>query len=322
MKLDNYEVPFGTDGRTISVTEVNLFNSDRIIEDDGKSIVKKIKTKVEQIKTAQSDFLRSIAVKFPSVVEEVSVQQPEINDTYIEPKAEEIKEVKEEMEAKEVGHRYSFETEVVEPVREVYQTNNIGVDNAYKNDSRVQYDKLYSKLDPVEKLREEFKRTQNGTYAHKVLEAGINEAEKYERLEEQNDREQVSAEEKLKQDQAELDSLKTRRLSIDREKRDYANKVLEAYKQACQLDAHDKATKEAEIKREQEAAARKAKEEAEKRTAAARKAEILATIPAELLQEEPAKTPVSVQNTGVFSKFRDMEEEVETFDFKKGGRAA
>ena len=48
---------------------------------------------------------------------------------------------------------------------------------------------------------------------------------------------------------------------------------------------------------------------------------MLARIPVEL-QEEPAKTPVSVQNVDVFNRFRSMEEQVETFDFKKSGRAA
>ena len=34
MKLDYYEVPFGTEGRTIGVTTVNIFEKDRNIEDD------------------------------------------------------------------------------------------------------------------------------------------------------------------------------------------------------------------------------------------------------------------------------------------------
>lgn len=323
MKLDYYEVPFGTEGRTIGVTTVNIFEKDRNIEDDGRNVIKKIKTKQEQVKAAMKDFARSILVK-PVPIEQNPIPEKKEEEVYVEPVVEEAKEIKDEVVEPEVGHRYSFETvETVsrEPAKDAYQVNSLNTDTAYRNDSRIQYDNFYSKLDPVEKLREEFKKQQEGTYAHKVLKIGISEASKYEISLEENDREQVSIEEEMKKLQSKLDSLKTVRLSIDKEKRDYANVVLDAYKQACQLDAYDKATKEAEIKREQEAAARQAKEEAEKRATAARRAEMLARIPVEL-QEEPAKTPVSVQNVDVFNRFRSMEEQVETFDFKKSGRAA
>jgi len=228
----------------------------------------------------------------------------------------------------EVGHRYSFETAMEEPVveeRPIISTpyQRPVVQEAYKNESvaQYQYNNLYNKLDPVEKLREDFKRTEEGTYAHKVLKIGISKVSKYDNLLEENDRTHVALEEELKILQAKLEANKNERNSIEKEKRDNANAVADAYKQACQLDAYDKATREAEIKRQQEEAARKAQMEAEQRATAAKRAEMLARIPSEL-QEEPAKTPVSVQNTGVFSKFRDMEDEVEKFDFKKGGRAA
>lgn len=313
MKLDAYEVPVGTDGRTLRVNTVNIFDNDTMILDNENNNIKKIKTKKEQVENAKMEYSRAVALNMQSL--EQTIEEPV---TVEEPK----------VAMPEVGHRYSFETAIEEPVVEdkpvvstLYQRP--VVQEAYKNESvaQYQYNNLYNKLDPVEKLREDFKRTEEGTYAHKVLRIGISKVSKYDDLLEENDRTHVALEEELKILQAKLEANKNQRNSIEKEKRDNANAVADAYKQACQLDAYDKATREAEIKRQQEEAARKAQMEAEQRATAAKRAEMLARIPSEL-QEEPAKTPVSVQNTGVFNKFRDMEDEVERFDFKKGGRAA
>lgn len=314
MKLDTYEVPVGTDGRTLRVNTINIFDNGTIILDNGNSNSKKIKTRGAQVEETARDFSLAIANEKISSVEPV-IEKPVIVE---EPR----------VAMPEVGHRYSFETAMEEPVVEDRPVTSTPyqrpvAQEAYKNESvaQYQYNNLYNKLDPVEKLREDFKRTEEGTYAHKVLKIGISKVSKYDNLLEENDRNHVALEEELKILQAKLEANKNERNSIEKEKRDNANAVADAYKQACQLDAYDKATREAEIKRQQEEAARKAQMEAEQRATAAKRAEMLARIPSEL-QEEPAKTPVSVQNTGVFSKFRDMEDEVEKFDFKKGGRAA
>lgn len=309
MKLNSYEIPLGTDGRTVEVSTINIFDNNQSLINNGY-IPKKIKTKKEQVDTSSIEFIRSIALNKKDSV--TSIPSSIIVDA---PKEEEIKE--------NVSRRYSFEKEteekIVEPsVTTLYQRPL--QDNAYRNNSM--YNSFYDKLDPIEKLKEDLGRAEVGTYAYKVLSIGVKKVEKFDILLEENDREVVNKEAEIKKLQEELDKLKAERVTIEKEKRDNANIVADAAKQAAQLDNFDKATKEADLKREQEEEKRRAQEKAEKEAAIARRAEMLARIPVEL-QEEPAKTPVSVSNTDVFNKFRNMEQELteEVYDFKKG-RAA
>ena len=95
MKLDTYEVPFGTDGRTLRVNTVNIFDVDTMIIDNGNNNIKKIKTKKEQVENAKMEYSRAVALNMPSV--EPVIEEPVVVE---EPK----------IVMPEVGHRYSFET--------------------------------------------------------------------------------------------------------------------------------------------------------------------------------------------------------------------
>lgn len=306
MKLDRYEVPVGTSGMTVSVNTVNIFDADRIIKDSQTNNIKKIKTKKEQVKSAREDFLKTISLNRPVGSPVESVSATPVNEVIVEP---------------DFSKKYSFEAEDKPVVSAAYQTYQKPVTTeVYRNDTMTQYSKLYEKLDPVEKLRADFEKTEVGSYAHKVLKIGISKVSKYDGLLEENDRKHVALEEQLRTLQLQIEANKKERTAIENEKREQSKMVSDAYNQACQLDAYDKASKEAEIKREQEEAARKAQLAAEQRASAAKRAEMLARIPSEL-QEEPAKKPVAVQKQDAFSKFKNIEENVEKFDFSKG-RAA
>lgn len=303
MKIDTYEVPVGTNGVTVRVNTVNIFDDNNAITEDQNINTKKIKTTKEKVVRTGDDFSKAIATA-------LNITRTHDNS---------IVEEEPRMEMPEIGNRYSFETAIETPAAVAYQKPTL--QEAYRGDTMTQYNKLYDKLDPVEKLRADFEKTEVGSYAHKVLKIGIAKVSKYDNLLEENDRTHVALEEELKAIQAKLEANKKERNAIETEKRENATIVSDAYKQACQLDAYDKATKEAEIKREQEEAARKAQQAAEQRAAAARRAEMLARIPSEL-QEEPAKTPVSVKNGDAFNRFKDVTESIGKFDFSKGGRAA
>ena len=104
MKLDTYEVPFGTDGRTLRVNTVKIFDNDTTILDNGNNNSKKIKTRGAQVEETARDFSLAIANEKISSVESV-IEEPVVVE---EPK----------IVMPEVGHRYSFETAIEEPVVE------------------------------------------------------------------------------------------------------------------------------------------------------------------------------------------------------------
>lgn len=301
-----------SNGRTAVIKSVNLFDKVRTAFDDGMANIKKIKTNADQVKAAQKEFTKVVnEVKKEEVVEEpvqkeVTLAEP-VFEKPVAPVVEPTIERKPVVEQKP-----AFETV---PTAEA-------IDRVYQKDMRIgveSYNKLYDKLDPLEKLKQDFNACEEGTKQHTVLRLGIKMVEKYDTQLAQNDMKHVELEKKLKELQMEIEKNKTEKVEIEKAKREDANKVSNAAKEAKLIDDLDKSTKEREIKREQEEAQRKAQKEAEDRATASKRSEILSRIPLDL-QEEAAKKPVVVVNKekNAFDSIRKQEE---TFDFTKG-RAA
>lgn len=339
-----HEIVYGSEGMTF-VIFTNVFDGKEGVEVAG-STVKKIKAKSAQVEETIKEIRKEaiMSTQAPvNTVEQMMRPAPQINEI---PKVTMVpqEEVKQEEKVEEVKpnmepHRYSFEIE--EPVNNTNISNNMtsNINNVTNEmskeekrepysqtfnsitaalygekakDSRYDYDRLYEKMDPLEKLKEAFKKTEAGTYAYTVYKQGISKVEEFDVQIEENDREHVDLEQKLREIQEKMTANEAKKEIILSKKKESADVVANAAKQAAQLDAYAKAMKEAEIRREQERVEREAKEKAEEEASKTKYAEMLARIPKELRGEpEASKKPTSVEN--IFAKFRETEDEVSSF---------
>lgn len=339
-----HEIVYGSEGMTF-VIFTNVFDGKEGVEVAG-STVKKIKAKSAQVEETIKEIRKEAIMSTQAPVntaEQMMQPAPQINEipkaTMVPQEEEKVEEVKPNMEP----HRYSFEIE--EPVNNTSSNTNISnnmtsnINNVTNEmskeekrepysqtfnsitaalygekakDSRYDYDRLYEKMDPLEKLKEAFKKTEAGTYAYTVYKQGISKVEEFDVQIEENDREHVDLEQKLREIQEKMTANEAKKEIILSKKKESADVVANAAKQAAQLDAYAKAMKEAEIRREQERVEREAKEKAEEEASKTKYAEMLARIPKELRGEpEIAKKPTSVEN--IFAKFRETEDEVSSF---------
>lgn len=343
-----HEIVYGSEGMTF-VIFTNVFDGKEGVEVAG-STVKKIKAKSAQVEETIKEIRKEaiMSTQAPvNTIEQMMRPAPQINEipkvTMVPQEEEKQEEKVEEVKPNMEPHRYSFEIE--EPVNNTSSNTNISnnmtsnINNVTNEmskeekrepysqtfnsitaalygekakDSRYDYDRLYEKMDPLEKLKEAFKKTEAGTYAYTVYKQGISKVEEFDVQIEENDREHVDLEQKLREIQEKMTANEAKKEIILSKKKESADVVANAAKQAAQLDAYAKAMKEAEIRREQERVEREAKEKAEEEASKTKYAEMLARIPKELRGEpEAAKKPTSVEN--IFAKFRETEDEVSSF---------
>lgn len=306
MKLDTYEVPVGTDGRTVRVNTVDIFNVNRNIEDNGNNVVKKIKTKKDQVEAAKVEFARTITLN-------TTIGAPVVEESVVETNVDESKEM---VVAPEIGHRYSFEMALEEPVVEEkpvvsapYQRQNLTATASFNDFSQHVH-----KMTRLAQLQEEIKTLTVETWRYKTTAKAI---EILEECKNNKDEQEIIINNYLKERETKTKEYEIARKNLEDHYKNYMEeinvKIAEAEKTKASIQKFEDA-RIIEINTSLKNAADADKKEAEA-------SNLIKGIIIDINTAE-TKKPVSVQNTGVFSKFRDMEEEVEKFDFTKGGRAA
>ena len=295
MKLDTYEVPFGTDGRTLRVNTVNIFDNDTTILDNGNNNIKKIKTKKEQVENAKMEYSRVVALNIPSV--EPVIEAPVA--------VEESKIV-----MPEVGHRYSFETAIEEPVVEerpvvstAYQRKNLTATASIN-----EFNQHIHKMTRLAQLEEELKNLVVGTWRYKTTAKAI---EILEECKNKKDEQETIINNYLRERETKT---KEYELAIKNLEDHYRN-----YMEEINVKLSDAEKTKAAIQKIEDARIIEINTSIKNATDADKKvAEVEKLVNSGItidINSAEIKKPISVQNTGVLNKFKTMEDEI-----TKGGR--
>lgn len=297
MKLDIYEVPVGSDGRTLRVNTVNIFDVDTMIIDNGNNNIKKIKTKKEQVENAKIEYSRAVALNMPSV--EPVIEEPVV--------VEESKIV-----MPEVGHRYSFETAIEEPVVEerpvvstAYQRKNLTATASIN-----EFNQHIHKMTRLAQLEEELKNLVVGTWRYKTTAKAI---EILEECKNKKDEQETIINNYLRERETKTKEYEIAIKNLEDHYRNYMEEINVKLSDAEKTKAAIQKIEDARIIEINTSI--KNATDADKKVAEVEKL-VNSGITIDIDSAE-TKKPVSVQNTGVFNKFKTMEDEI-----TKGGRAA
>lgn len=340
--INEYEVILGSTGATVKVNTIDLFDSDnKLTEAVNSKPAKKIKTKEEQVVTAQKENIIARAFKMmprKEEVKEVLPSKPELEEVKIveeplieniitglpevekEPVIEKIEPIIPEVAKEEFKYTFDAPTIIEEKISEPEKVEKPEEKPIYSapqptNEFRDSYDKFYNNRDPYEKLKKDSETSEGVT--KEVLENGIPKIDAYdEQIKVQNDhikgideqiRELEEEKKKINNDIKQINDNRTNDITV----------LLNAVKQANQVDAQDKAVAVAKEKAEEELKAKQKQIDDTEEANREKRIAMINNIPKELLQAENAKKPTNVVN--IFDKVRATEDTIseDTYSFRR-----